>query len=224
MLRCVEVDGPESSRASSTCIVMRLRRLGRVWVLGLALPRVGIEGVVLLARVSSGRERVGFADAADAVGDVVDPPAVLCERVMEVRFCADIVMCVSVCAPVLVLKSGVVEDDGAGVEASTSRRGRLLLVRAMFGEFVVYCFEGEEVRMSMGGLCSRARRCALFAAHANACEWTSGSESKPRESSHKAAFRSVIGTRKVNRGRFESCLARRPYALRRTAGGFCEYQ
>jgi hypothetical protein len=88
---------------------------------------------------------------------------------------------------VLALKSGVVEDDGA------SRLERAVLVDCMFKECRL---QDEEVRMLVGGLCSRARLRALSSARARACEWLSGSELHARESSHKAAFMYVIATRR----------------------------
>lgn len=182
------VEEPESSRALSICMVMRLKRLGRVSVLRVvlvaaALSSVGREVEDLVAWVSCGRP----------CADVLDSPAVVCARGMEMRCGAEmVVFCDEVCGLVLALalKSGVVEDDGATrVELSA-------LVDCMFGESVVCVCRYEEVRMLVSGLCSRARSRALSPARARACEWMSESEVYTRESWHKAAFMYVIATRK----------------------------
>jgi hypothetical protein len=129
---------------------------------------------------------------------VVDSPAVVCARGMVMRFGADMVVCVEVCGPVLALalKSGVVDDDGMGVESVVSRLERPALADGMFREYVVFRCQGEEMRMSVGGLCSRARLRALSPARARACEWMAGSELQVRVSLHKAAVMYIIATRK----------------------------
>jgi hypothetical protein len=117
---------------------------------------------------------------------------------MAMRFGADMVVCVGVCGPVLALalKSGVVDDDGMGVESVVSRLERPAVADGIFRECVVFRCQGEEVRVSVGCLCSRARLRALSPAHAKACEWMSGSELQVREWSHKTAVIYVIATRK----------------------------
>jgi hypothetical protein len=193
----LEAEGPERSSAESSCIVRRLRRLGRVGGLVVlvlvAFSSVGRQVEVLFVRVGCGRETGEFA-----VADVVDSPAVVCARGMVMRFGADMVVCVEVCGSVLALalKSGVVDDDGMGVESVVSRLERPALADGMFRECVILRCQGEKLRMSMGDLCSRARLRALSPVHAKACEWVSASELQVRESSHKAAVMNVIATRK----------------------------
>jgi len=172
---------PERSRALSICVVMRLNKLGRVADLAVvALSSVGREVEVL----------VGFVSSGPAFADVVASPAMVCARVMERRVGADMVCCDEVCGPVLAFafKSGVAEDDGSTVGAGTSRLEWSALVDCMLRERVVCRCQDAQVRLSVCGLCSRARSCALFPARARACERSSGGELQARESSHKAAI------------------------------------
>lgn len=172
----LEAAVPERSSALSICMVMRLERPGRgSGLVVVALSSIGRE-VEVLAVLTSGWASV----------DVVTSPAVVCACGIARRVGADMVACVEICW--LVSKSGVDEDDGSGVEAVASRLERSVFVNCMFGECAVCICQSEEVRMSVGGLCSRARSRALSPARARACEWTSRSELHAQDSSHKGAF------------------------------------
>jgi hypothetical protein len=193
----LELEEPERSSALSIRMVMRLKRLGRGSVLVVAVfSSVGREVKDLV-----GPERVGFVTAA-VFADGVASPAVACARGTGRRFGADMVLCDGVCGPVLALRSGVDEDDGP---AGASRLERSVLVDCMLEVCVVCRCQNEEVRMLVGGLCSRAGRRALSPARAKTCEWMPGGELQARESSHKAAFMCAIAARsKVKRGELSS--------------------